>query len=70
MAKDTGITTLAPVSAVTIRAVVLNADGTIKTDLGVISSTDSRWHRKLLWAVHGKRAAKKRILQHNKKGPS
>lgn len=70
MAKNAGITTLAPVSSVTIRAVVLNADGTVKSDLGVISSTDSRWHRKLLWAVHGKRAAKKRILQHNKKGPS
>lgn len=70
MAKDTGITTLTPVSAVTIRAVVLNADGTVKSDLGVVSSTDSRWHRKLLWAVHGERAARKRILNHNKKGPS
>ena len=51
----------------TLSMVVYNADGTVKTDLGVVDY----WHRsplkRLHWRLVGKPAANARIFAHNQR---
>lgn len=48
-----------------ISAVVLNADGTVKADLGVVSFQHKKLTERVKWALWGKPAADARIRAHN-----
>lgn len=63
----TDVTASTGPGTLTLSIVVLNVDGTVKTDLGVVEF----WHRnplqRLRWRLVGKPAANARIHAHNNK---